>query len=242
MTKSKKPESTADFIKNGTIPQPCTNVMMKSFQETVESKIAKIESKLEMLIQTKMEERPTAVVPPAETTMESNERQYNDIHNNINTESVDDEETQRRSKNFIIHRLKETGENNDSIRITDKVTMAQFLQTIGVASEPESVMRLGKQEAGKTRSIKVEMKTELEKENVMANLSRLKGKNEEFGNISVCNDYTIEEREEIKQWVKKAREQSERDDNFIYRVRGCPTKSTLKIVQFSRKQDAQTSN
>ena len=103
--------------------------------------------------------------------------------------------------------MKETGGNNDSIRNTDEVTIEHFLQTIGVSSAPESVIRLGKQEAGKTRSIKVEMKTELEKENVMANLSHLKGLNDAFGNISVSNDYTIEERDKIKQWVQKAREQ-----------------------------------
>ena len=58
--------------------------------------------------------------------------------------------------------------------------------------------------------------------NVMNNLKRLKGKEESFGKISITDDYTTSEREEIKRWVKKAKEKSSEDPDKIFKVRGDP--------------------
>ena len=45
----------------------------------------------------------------------------------------------------------------------------------------------------------------------MGNLKRLKNTENEFGNIRVTDDYTSGEREQIKNWVKKAEENSLQD-------------------------------
>ena len=69
----------------------------------------------------------------------------------------------------------------------------------------------------------------------MVNLNRLKGSVEEFGRISITEDYTNSEREQIKSWVTKAREKSEQDPENIYKVRGNP-KNGLRLVSFTRQK------
>ena len=53
--------------------------------------------------------------------------------------------------------------------------------------------------------LKVLMENKHEKDKVMSNLRQLKGTEMEFGKISVTEDHTIEERQEIKTWVEKAK-------------------------------------
>ena len=48
------------------------------------------------------------------------------------------------------------------------------------------------------------MKTKDDKENFMSKLWMLKNARKRFGNISITNDYTLEERNFIKKWVEEA--------------------------------------
>ena len=64
-----------------------------------------------------------------------------------------------------------------------------------------------------------------EKEVVMKNLNRLKNA-DEFRKLSIKDNYTRKEREEIKTWVAKAKDKNEQDEEstFIWRIRDCPKK------------------
>ena len=77
------------------------------------------------------------------------------------------------------------------------------------------------------------MKTKADKDNVMSNLTYLKGTEDYFGKIRITDDYTKEEQSMIRDWVKKAQEKSENDFENIYRVRGNP-KNGLRLVKFAR--------
>ena len=50
----------------------------------------------------------------------------------------------------------------------------------------------------------------------MANLQRLKGTVEEFGKISVTDDYTSGERHQIKAWVKNAEDKCAENSKYVY--------------------------
>ena len=78
------------------------------------------------------------------------------------------------------------------------------------------------------------MKTKHDKEQVMANLNKLKNTEEEFGKIRVTDDYTNTEREQIKIWVEKAEKKSTSDTERVYRVMGDP-KNGLRLVSFLRE-------
>ena len=51
-----------------------------------------------------------------------------------------------------------------------------------------------------------------DKDNIMARLGNLKNAEDIYHQLSVRDDYTIEERNQIKEWVKKA-DQKNRDEN-----------------------------
>ena len=77
------------------------------------------------------------------------------------------------------------------------------------------------------------MKTKNDKAKVMKNLSKLKGTIDEFGRISVTDDYTQTEREMLKRWNDDAKAKSQNDDRYNYKVRGDP-KNGLRFVRLSK--------
>ena len=68
------------------------------------------------------------------------------------------------------------------------------------------------------------MSTLNEKKSVMSNLSKLKQAPENFKKISVTDDYTEKEREEIRKMVNEAKNKTESqgDGKYIFKVRGSP--------------------
>ena len=78
------------------------------------------------------------------------------------------------------------------------------------------------------------MKTKEEKSNVMENLGRLKGTERYFGKISIKDDYTASEREEIKLLTERAKEQSAHNPDRVFKVRG-NSKNGWCVVSFQRK-------
>ena len=150
-------------------------------------------------------------------------------------EKVEEQEKERRCKNLIIHGADEKGVNNDEIKQKDKEYIARFLDKIGVSNQPESIIRLGKQNETNKRTMKIVIKTKEDKERVMVNLNKLKGAEEEFGRISVTEDLTIRERNLVKQWVKKADEKSTEDPNYVYKVCG-DSKNGYRLMRFLRKK------
>ena len=72
----------------------------------------------------------------------------------------------------------------------------------------------------------------------MRNLNRLKDTVEEFGRISVTDDYTNSEREEIKNWIKKAQEKSAQDPDKVFKVRGNPKNGFAWWFSSKRKPTA----
>ena len=66
------------------------------------------------------------------------------------------------------------------------------------------------------------MKTKEDKLKTMKNLKKLKGTVDEFGRISVTDDYTQSEREKLRKWSADAKKKSESDENYHYKVRGDP--------------------
>ena len=77
------------------------------------------------------------------------------------------------------------------------------------------------------------MKAIAEKEKIMKNLNRLKGTEQLLGKISVKDDHTPQEREEIRLLTEKAKQQSTGNEDKIFKVRG-NSKHGWKVVSFPR--------
>ena len=155
-----------------------------------------------------------------------------------NEELVQEQERKERSRNLIIHGVPELKEENDSIKKKshDEEFVTIFLTKIDIALKPLAIHRIGKP-SNRDRPIKVIMNNEQEQINIMRNPPKLKDADEQFKKLRITDDFTIEEREEIRKWVQKAElKNNEEGENkrYIWCVRGTP-KNGLSLVKITRK-------
>ena len=115
--------------------------------------------------------------------------------------------------------------------------LGEILAKIGVEATPATIMRLGeakKENEPRRRPIKIVMKSKEDKDKVMRNLGRLKGTERYFGKISVKDDYTTNEREQIRMLTQQAVKQTEESPDRSYKVRG-DSKNGWHIMSFPKK-------
>ena len=151
-----------------------------------------------------------------------------------NDEKLEQSEKELRSKNLIIHGADEIGKDEAEIKKEDTTYVKEILQKIGLNMVPTLVVRLGKSTEGKNRPIKIVMKSKEEQNRIMENLHHLKGTERYFGKISIKDDYTISEREEIKLLTERAKEQSTQNPERFYRVRR-NSKNGWRIVSYLKQ-------
>ena len=114
-----------------------------------------------------------------------------------NEELDEERERKNRACNLIIHNVTEQETESKPLKAYDRKFVVNFVNAIGSSATFKSVIRLGKKEGGKTRPLKVVLDTEMAKNEILSCLSSLKGL-ETYKRISVTEDYTITEREQIK--------------------------------------------
>ena len=146
---------------------------------------------------------------------------------------MEESEQEKRAKNFIIHGAEEFGENAKEIQEADDDYVKDILEHLGTSQLPVKIMRLGQPNDRKKRPIKVIMGSKAAKEKTMSNLRKLKGTEEDFGKISVTEDYTQTEREKIREWAVKAKAKSEQDAEHNYKVRKDP-KNRLSLIRVAK--------
>ena len=117
---------------------------------------------------------------------------------------VQEKERETRALNIVIHGLTEPSVPNAVI--DDKKNVDDFLAIIQQTdAKPVTITRLGTRDENKTRPIKIKFNLLSDKQLVMSSLSKLKEAPDMFRKISVTEDYTIEERAEIRKKVKEAK-------------------------------------
>ena len=158
------------------------------------------------------------------------------IREQKNEELVQEQEREARAANIIIHGLTEAPDTLGGKEVDSEVIM-EFLKTIEINSVPVSVSRIGGKRpvSDKPRPLKIRMKNQGDKESVMSNLNKLKEAPENMRKISVTDDYTNEEREEIRKKVNEAKNKTELEGNgkYIFKVRGTP-KNGLVVRRFAK--------
>ena len=118
--------------------------------------------------------------------------------------------------------------------------MELLLRTLGSNKEHKSLYRLGKRVPNKKGPIKIVLTCEEDKGAIMANLNCLKG-NEDFSKISVTEDYTIGDRNLIKEWTERAKAKNTKEppeSNYEWKVRGTP-KNGLLLKKFQKRISTQ---
>ena len=124
-----------------------------------------------------------------------------------NDEKIEESEKHRRANNLIVHGAEEIGDTPDDIKKGDDGYIKEIFAKIGVEIAPVAITRLG--EPKETRCpIKIVLKSEEDKDKVMSNLGRLKGTERYFGKISIKDDHTVNEREQIRMLTEEAKKKS----------------------------------
>lgn len=135
--------------------------------------------------------------------------------------------TDQRDLNIIIHELTEDADETCSNTVTE------IFKTVGFDNEnTASAIRLGSKTSEKTRPIRITLSSHRKKKEFMSTLWKLKLGPQKFHKISVTDDYTKDEREEIKRWVTEAKKRTEREKGFVWKVRGSP-RTQLRLTRFS---------
>ena len=81
------------------------------------------------------------------------------------------------------------------------------------------------------------MKSTDDKEKIMLRLINLKDAEDRYKKVSVRDDYSLEERNLIKQWSEKAASKNEEEKTDEYKVRGNP-KNGLRLVRVAKRSTA----
>ena len=157
-------------------------------------------------------------------------------------ERTEAKEREARADNLIMYGVPEmvpTDGGSD-----DGEFLSSFFDVIRVEVSAKSFTRLGKPTENKCRPIKIVMKNNADKRLIMSNLNKLKDAPEQFKKLTLTDDHTIEERALIKKLVEEAKLKNQEqgvDGQFIYKVRGSPSKNDLRLVKFTRKKNQVTS-
>ena len=216
--------------------------LVSSMETILKDHVSQIETKIDKMIEKKLE-----VIMPAVAADGSPEQQgvstkgvlkvpeelRKIMQDAKNDDKVEENEQAKRAPNFIIHGAGEFGDDEESMKKLDNEYIGDILKHLGLAAKPDSVIRIGDPKKSNSRPIKVTMRTKVDKQSVMSRLNRLKGTEENFGKISITDDFTQSEREMIKNWSTKAKAKSTADKEYVYKVRGDP-KNGMRLVRFKR--------
>ena len=149
-----------------------------------------------------------------------------------------EEEREKREGNLIIYQVEESDSVNAEDRKEYDTIFFNALCVEGLKLEKvptKNIIRLGKKDEKdeRIRPMKVVLENKNDKEKIMKNVNELAKAEPKFKNISISHDYTKDEREAIKSKVAEAKEKSEKDLKYTYKVRGPPW--NLRLKKFEKK-------
>ena len=154
-----------------------------------------------------------------------------------NEELVEERDKSFRERNLIIHGVEESTTVNDTDFVSNLI---KNVRCDGVTVK--GITRLGPENNDKRRPIKVSLDNGKERDQVMGNLTNLKG-NDMYKKISVTEDYTVSERkmiQEMREQVKEKNNQEPEDSEFVYKLRGTP-KNGLMIRRMKKIKSEKSS-
>ena len=155
------------------------------------------------------------------------------LQSSRNDELIEQKEKDKRMNNLIIYNVDETDSND--CKKHDQDFVSAFLDTIGVVSRPKEVIRLGTRTDNRHRPLKLTMKNNEDKEQIKSRLVNLREADEIYRKVSVRDDYTLKERDLVKDMVQQAKEKNENEGTDAWKVRGTP-KNGLRLVKITRRR------
>ena len=194
---------------------------LKSIETILETKLVNVEERLKQSITNELEKSKRTIDNKLDTIMKDNKSFADSVKGSVgvkenvprtsevndfksilvearNGQLLEKKEMEKRSINLIIHGLKENGNDANEVNKNDEAMVDLFFEKINVEVRPTKFYRLGKPDPNKIRPLKLEMVNSTDRDAVMKKLKLLKVTEEELGKLSVREDYTKNEREQIK--------------------------------------------
>lgn len=210
-----------------------TNEVRKN-NESVENKLQQV---VEVVEESKTYARAAKInLPINDWNVPSDKKEIRSFVQEVeNVKLMETRDRKQRTCNIILHGVTEQ-ESDETGHKNDKELIIKLLSTIQKGDILKAHIRLGSRNNDKKRPIKVVLKSESDKKNIMGNLRRLKGI-EEFNGISIKPDYTIAERDQLRQYSEKAKllnADEPADSGNIWRITGTP-KNGLTVRKFRKR-------
>lgn len=226
-------ESIEDKSSDSTTPQTLPASLINEFKDVMGALIdEKLEKKLEKIEQhtTQAKKSFAEAISGGNLNLNTIQVAMQDAKNN---ERVIETERVKREKNIILHGITEFDGTPEEIKEQEHDYVKSLLDIIGVKSKPEYIGRLGKKLNDRTRPIKLAMKTSQEKDVIMSRLVNLKNAEDKYRKISIKDDYTLQERLLVKQYLKEADEKNKAGNTDKWKVCGNP-KNGLRVVEITK--------
>ena len=158
-----------------------------------------------------------------------------------------DLDKENRGLNFIIHRIPESNKADPKSRKQDDLqVIEQLFGELEIEVEPKECFRLGRfnkeadPESRKPRPLKVKMNSQEDQTQVMMNLSKLKDAPEFLKRLSISPDLSKEERAELNDKLREAKQLTSESPNLIYKVKGSP--GNYHFIKINKTRNEQNSN
>lgn len=206
---------------------------LESFENSIKSVITKECEKVEERIETKIGKTYANAVqgdvtgPPCAT---STDKLKSAIKSARKEELAEEEDRKRRSKNILVHGVKELDRN---MRMDDKRWADELVAILHVNVNIQRVSRIGKALNDKARPLLIVLKDEEEKFKLMGNLAALKGV-ARYQGVSISEDLTPDERDAFKALSNEAKDRNKNEESniHVWRVRGS-SKNGFYIKKFT---------
>ena len=148
----------------------------------------------------------------------------NVIEKKIKEMDVEERARKDRRNNMVIFGIKEceavSGKEKQEIDLKEVQKILKDCCEVELKQDNVAkVIRMGKHTEGKKRPIIITIGTEEKKKEIFKNLHKLRRSRD---NITITNDLTVQQREELHELIKEAKNKEECDQSgrFIYRVHG----------------------
>ena len=226
-----------------------SNNLSNDIQMLVNRRFDKIEENIDRIISRKLEEKVLESTATKLTDAVEQNRSYAsslraspEVVNNFesiirstkNNELIQKKEREKRAANLKIYGINEESDEQRDLKEHDNNFINSFLGVIGISLRPNQIIRLGKVSETRKRPVKIVMNNSADKNSIMARLGNLKNAVPIYKSLSVRDDYTIEERELIKEWVMKADNKNKENNTQAWKVRGTP-KNGLRLVKITKR-------
>ena len=156
----------------------------------------------------------------------------------LNEQKTEEDDQERRDRNIIIFRAAEAKDtvSKNRIEYDRKFFQEMCTEALGIGPiDVEETTRFGKPNQEKPRPLRIKLKDRSDKLNITAKLRNLGKADDKFRGISVSDDMSKKEREEVRLLTQQAKNwrETNKAEPWKFRVRGTPGAHWIQWIKLN---------